>query len=162
MGLMAYLLGLIAGISLFWFGLSGHFEFPILHMGIGSILFVLWFSIRLKITDVEGAPYLRAPRAIGYWLWLGVEIVKANMTVIRAALKATPDIEPAMTRVKTRCRSDLAKVTFANSITLTPGTVTIDLEDDELIVHGLYAADVAEGAFDEMDRRTSKAIDGKS
>lgn len=162
MGLMAYLLGLIAGISIFWLGLSGHYGFPILHMGIGSILFVIWFVYRLKIMDRETSPYFLIPRLLGYWAWLVVEIVKANLTVIRAAIQATPDIEPAMTRVKTRCRSDLAKVTFANSITLTPGTVTIDLEGDELIVHGLYAADVAEGAFDEMDERTSKAIDGKS
>ncbi|WP_026296678.1 Na+/H+ antiporter subunit E [Hirschia maritima] len=158
---MAYFLGLTLGVSLFWFGLSGHLEFPILHMGIGSIIFVLWFCHRLKILDVEASPYMRMPRAIGYWFWLGGEVIKANMVVVRAALKATPDIEPAMTRVKTTCKSDLAKVTFANSITLTPGTVTIDMEGDELIVHGLYAKDVAPGSFDEMDQRTAKAIDGK-
>ncbi len=158
---MTYLVGLIVGISIFWFGLSGHFEFPILHMGIGSIVFVIWFCHRLKILDVEASPYMLMPRALGYWVWLGGEIIKANMIVLKAAIRVTPDIEPAMARVKTSCKSDLAKVTFANSITLTPGTVTIDLEGDELIVHGLYAADVAPGSFDEMDRRTSESIDGK-
>ncbi len=159
---MAYLLGLIIGVTLFWVGLSGHFEFPILHMGIGAIIFVIWFAARLKIIDRETSPYFLLPRMLGYWFWLGGEIVKANLVVLRAALSVTPDIEPAMTRVKTRCKSDLAKASFANAITLTPGTVTIDIEGDELIVHGLYARDVAPGSFDEMDRRTSEAIDGKS
>jgi len=133
---MAYLLGLIIGVTLFWLGLSGHYNFPILHMGIGSIIFVVWFVMRLKILDRESSPYFLIPRVIGYWIWLGGEIIKANWVVVRAAIKATPDIEPGMTHVKTRCKSDLAKATFANSITLTPGTVTVDLEGDELLVHG--------------------------
>ncbi len=161
-GFIVYLIGLIAAASIFWFGLSGQTSFPLLHMGVGSVAFVVWFALRLKIVDRESSPYLSLPRAIGYWVWLTGEILKANFVVMRAAVRATPDIEPAMTHVQTRCKSNLARVTFANSITLTPGTVTIDINGDDLLVHALYASDLTPGAFDEMDRRASEAIDGKN
>ena len=159
---MTNFIGLIAALVLFWLGLSGHYTFPILHMGAGAIVFTVWFTARLKIIDRETSPYLIMPRILLYRVWLMKEIVKANMVVLRAAIRAEPDIEPAVVKVKTRCKSDLARVVFANSITLTPGTVTVDVDGDELTVHALYAADAAPGAFDEMDRRSAYAIDGKS
>ncbi len=116
----------------------------------------------MAILDRETSPYSRIVPLIGYWLWLMGEVVKANLVVIRAAVAAVPDIEPAMVKVKTRCKSDLARVIFANSITLTPGTVTVDVDGDELLVHALYKSEAGSGAFDEMDRRSSKAVDGKS
>jgi multicomponent Na+:H+ antiporter subunit E len=96
-----------------------------------------------------------------YFPWLAKEIVKANLTVIRACVKADLDIAPALVKVKTICKSDLAKVTFANSITLTPGTVTVEIEGDKLLVHGLYEQDSQPEAFVEMDLRSARAIDGK-
>lgn len=158
---MAYLIGLMAALAVFWLGLSGHYNFPILHFGGFALLFTLWFTVRLAILDRETSPYFRFFQLIGYWTWLMIEVVKANLVVIRASVAAEPDIEPVMVRVKTRCKSDLAKVIFANSITLTPGTVTVDVEGDELLVHALYASEAEPGAFDEMDRRASQAIDGK-
>mgnify|MGYP000471440835 CR=1 FL=1 len=159
---MSYLIGLLAALSLFWLGLSGHYSFPILHMGIFSLVFTIWFVGRLKLFDQETSPYWFIPRLLGYWIWLLGEILKANLVVVRAAIRAEPDIEPLLTRVKTNCKSDLAKVVFANSITLTPGTVTVDIDGDEMLVHALYASDAAPGAFDEMDSRVKRAVDGKN
>ena len=62
-------------------------------------------------------------------------------------------------KLKTICKSDLAKVTFANSITMTPGTVTVEIEGDKLLVHGLYEANTQPEAFEEMDRRCARAAD---
>ena len=81
--------------------------------------------------------------------------------MIRACVKADLDIAPALVKVKTTCRSDLAKVTFANSITLTPGTVTVEIEGDKMLVHGLYEQGSQPEAFVEMDRRSAIAADGK-
>lgn len=159
---MTHFIGLIAALALFWLGLSGHYEFPLLQMGGGALLFTLWFVGRLRILDRETSPYFILPRAIIYWIWLMGEIVKANFVVVRAALRAEPDIEPALVKVKTCCKSDLSRVVFANSITLTPGTVTVDVDGEDLLVHALYADDAAPGAFDEMDRKSSWAMDGKS
>src|SRR3990167_4762231 len=103
-----------------------------------SVVLTLLLSARLKIIDREGAPYVRLFGFVSYYPWLFWEIVKANWIVIKACLRADLDITPALVKVKTICRTDLAKVTFANSITLTPGTVTVEIDGDKLLVHGLY------------------------
>ena len=158
---MAKLIGLAVALALFWLGLSGHYTVPILPLGGVALVFTLWLVVRMKILDSEMAPYFLIFSLLGYWLWLMKEIVRANLVVIRAAVKAVPDIEPALVTVPTTCRSDLARTIFANSITLTPGTVTVDVQGGELLVHALYARDAAPGAFDEMDRRVRIAVDGK-
>jgi multicomponent Na+:H+ antiporter subunit E len=81
------------------------------------------------------------------------------VVVIKACLRADLDINPALVKVKTTCKTDLAKVTFANSITLTPGTVTVEIDGDKLLVHGLYEANTVPEAFEEMDRRCARAAD---
>jgi multicomponent Na+:H+ antiporter subunit E len=88
-----------------------------------------------------------------------VEIIKANWVVIKACLRANLDINPALVKVKTACESDLAKTTFANSITLTPGTVSVLLEGDKILVHGLYEEGAQPEAFDKMDRLSKWAVD---
>ena len=59
------------------------------------------------------------------------------------------------------CESDLAKTIFANSITLTPGTVTVEIEGDKFLVHALFEESAAPEAFVEMDERSYRAADGK-
>ncbi len=158
---MAYLVGLVAALVTFWLSMSGHNEPLILSLGAASVLVCCIVAYRLDIIDREGSPYVRLFGFAAYMPWLVKEIVKANWTVIRACLKADLDIAPALVKVKTTCRSDLAKVTFANSITLTPGTVTVEIEGDKLLVHGLYEQDAQPEAFAEMDRRSRIAADGK-
>ena len=102
------------------------------------------------------------PQLLTYWAWLVVEIFKANLVVIRACLRSTLDINPALVKVKTGCESDLARTVFANSITLTPGTVSVEVEGNKILVHALYEDSAGPGAFDEMDRRSREACDGKA
>jgi len=156
---VAYLLGILAAIVVFWIGNSGHYT-PLMYGFLGvSVAITLFLSARLKIIDREGAPYVRIWGFIKYFPWLAVEVVKANWVVIKACLRADLDINPALVKVKTTCKTDLAKVTFANSITLTPGTVTIEIEGDKLLVHGLYEAGTTPESFEEMDRRCARAAD---
>lgn len=158
---MAYFLGLALALAGFWLSMSGHAEPLILSLGVVSLVLCCVLAYRLDIIDREGAPYVRLLGFLAYFPWLAKEIVKANVTVIRACVKADLDIAPALVKVKTRCESDLAKVTFANSITLTPGTVTVEVDGDKLLVHGLYEQDSQPEAFLEMDRRSALAIDGR-
>ena len=158
---MAYFLGLVLALAGFWLSMSGHGEPLLLALGGVSILLTCILAFRLDIIDREGAPYVRLLGFIAYTPWLMMEIAKANWTVIRACLKADLDIAPALVKVKTICRSDLAKVTFAKSITLTPGTITVEIEGDKLLVHGLYEQGSQPEAFMEMDRRSARAADGK-
>ncbi|MBA3067718.1 MAG: cation:proton antiporter [Hyphomonas sp.] len=156
---MAYLLGIFLAIVAFWMGNSGHYTPLMLGFAALSVVLTLVLSARLKIIDREGAPYVRLAGLAAYYPWLLLEIAKSNWVVIKACLRADLDISPALVKVKTTCKTDLAKVTFANSITLTPGTVTVEIEGDKLLVHGLYEANTVPEAFEEMDRRCARAAD---
>ena len=157
---MAYLIGLVIALTVFWLSNSGHYTPLLLSLGAVSIALSVLLAHRLGGIDRESSPYVRIIGFITYLPWLVLEILKANLLVIKACLRADLDICPALVRVRTTCRSDLAKVTFANSITLTPGTVTVEVEGDKLLVHALYEAEAGPGAFDEMDRRSARAMDG--
>ena len=155
------MVGLVITLAIFWLSNSGIYKTLLLSLGGVSILLTVLLTSRLGGIDRESVPYVRIFGFIGYLPWLVWEILKANYSVIKACLMADLDISPALVKVKTSCQSDLAKVTFANSITLTPGTVTVDVDGDKLLVHALYEANAAPGAFDEMDRRASRAMDGR-
>lgn len=158
---MAYFLGLLAALAAFWLGNSGHYKPLMLGFGSISVLLTLVLASRLNIIDREGAPYVRLPQLLRYYPWLAVEVIKSNWTVIRACLSAELDITPTLTKVKTVCKSDLAKVTFANSITMTPGTITVEIDGDKLLVHGIYEAGTEPEGFIEMDKRCAAACDPK-
>lgn len=157
---MGYVISLILALIGFWLGLSGHYTPLLLSLGGISILLAVILSARLDILDREGAPYFAAFGILFYLPWLMREVFKANIVVIRACLRADLDINPSLVKVKTSCESDLAKTLFANSITLTPGTVSIEVEPNRLLVHALYEEAAGPTAFTEMDERSSRAIDG--
>ncbi|MEM6898994.1 MAG: Na+/H+ antiporter subunit E [Pseudomonadota bacterium] len=157
---MAYAIGLIAGLLLFWLGMSGHYTPLLLSLGISSVMLSVLLAARLDILDREGSPYFRLMGILVYLPWLIVEIIKSNIVVARACLKAELDISPVLVKVRTQCETDLAKTLFANSITLTPGTVTVAVEERRLLVHALYEDSAQPEAFVEMDRRSRRAIDG--
>ena len=158
---MGYFLGLIVVLGALWLGLSGMFKPLLLTLSVVSILISLLLAARLNTVDREGVPYARMPNLLLYWGWLVIEIFKANWPVIRACVSADLDINPALVKVKTRCESDLAKTIFANSITLTPGTVTVEVEGDKLLVHALFEESATPDAFTEMDERSWRAADGR-
>lgn len=161
-GQLGYFIGLIVALTALWLGLSGLYKTLILSLGAVSILLSVVLAYRFDLIDREGSPYGRLPQLLIYWAWLVVEIFKANWVVIKACLKADLDIHPALVKVKTTCETDLAKTVFANSITLTPGTVTVTIEGDKLLVHALYEDQAGPEAFDDMDRRSRIACDGGS
>ncbi len=159
---MGYFLGLLAVLTALWLGLSGLYKTLILSLGAVSVLLSVILAYRFDILDKEGSPYARLPQLMSYWAWLLVEIFKANWVVIKACLRSNLDINPALVKVKTGCESDLARTVFANSITLTPGTVSVEIEGDKILVHALYEQEATPGAFDDMDRRSREACDGRA
>ena len=84
-------------------------------------------------------------RVVGFLLWFARGVVVANLRVARQVLTPDIDIEAAIVRVPTRCRSALELVVFANCVTLTPGTITLEADEAEraLYVHGMFVADRA-------------------
>ena len=137
-----------------WIVLSGHFAPLLLFLGAGSCALALFIALRMDRVDGEAIPLaMRAGTWIRYTAWLGVEIVKSNLAVARVIVDPRLPIRPCVLRVDASQRSLLGHVVFANSITLTPGTVSIDLHGDAIDVHSLLEPDL--GALGEMDRRVS-------
>lgn len=145
-------------LVLYWFALSGYFDHPVLFVTGGlSVLAVVGLAARMKILDEETTPYLRF-KSLGYFIWLFKEIVKANMAVVRAVLSPDMEISPSMFKVKTNHGTDLGRTTFANSITLTPGTISVEMEEGEIMVHALLDELTDLEGFNDMGQRAGVAV----
>lgn len=151
---MFYSVSALVVLFAFWLLLSGYFTAFLLAAGVGSALAVVWFSRRMDVIDQEGHPIHLSWRAFfSYWPWLAKEIIKSAWSVSRIIVDPKLPITPTMVRFKPSQRTSVGLVVHANSITLTPGTIAIDVGEDEFVVHGL-TRDSAEGCIDsEMDRR---------
>jgi multicomponent Na+:H+ antiporter subunit E len=140
-------------LGLLWLLLSGIFEVWLLALGLGSVIVVITFANRMDVIDREGHPIHISWRALLYWPWLAREIVKANFDVARVILSPKMPIDPKVLRIKATQVTELGHVFYANSITLTPGTVTLSLENRAMSVHSLTRS-AEEGLLSgEMDRR---------
>ena len=125
-------------------------------LGAASCIFVAWIAHRMDVADHEGHPIHLTWRAVTYWPWLFVEIIKSNIDVARLILDPKLPISPTVIKVKATQVDDLGHVIYANSITLTPGTVTMDVRGGTLEVHAI-TQDIAEGLLSgEMDRRVTQ------
>jgi len=143
----------LAGV---WIGWSGHFEPLLLSLGAASVLVVVLVVARAGLLDAESVPLHLLPRLVSYVPWLLWEIFKANLDVARRIVDPARPIAPRVIRVRAGQRSVLGRVIYADSITLTPGTVSIDLEGDTITVHAL-TAEAADGVTDNrMDRRVCR------
>lgn len=158
-GTLRHAVSLVLMLAALWLALSGHTEPLILGLGAVSVALVAWLAHRMDVVDHEGHPVHLGARAPVYWAWLGWEICKANWDVARRVLRPGKTISPTLVRVPSSQKTDLGRVLFANSITLTPGTVTLHVEPGFVDVHALTreaAADLLDG---EMDRRVTEVED---
>ena len=147
----------IGGILLScWFLLSGHYNILINTLGVLSCAAVVWITFRMDIVDHEGHPLHLTWRALGYWTWLTIEIIKANIDVIKLVLAPKLNISPTMLRVRASQKSDLGQVIFANSITLTPGTLSVDVANNEILVHALSKSGADELLSERMNVRVTQ------
>jgi len=151
---------LILGITLvgYWLTLSGYFQPLLLTFGAISIAVTLFLVSRMKILDAETAPYLSVPQTLIYFVWLFKEIVKANVQVVRAVLSPNLEVSPTLVKVPSDRATDIGKVMFANSITLTPGTVSVDIEEDHILVHALLSEMSDPDDFIEMQSRAGWSV----
>jgi len=155
---LRYVLILVMALAATWLALSGYFKPMLLSLGVISIVLVVWMAQRMRILDKETAPYYTAPQTLSYFAWLFVEIVKANVAVVRAVLSPDMAVSPTLTRIPTPQKTDVGKVMFANSITLTPGTVSVDVQDDHILVHALLSEMSDPEDFADMAERSAWAI----
>lgn len=147
---------LIAFLAGLWLVLSGYLKGLLLLLGLASIALVVMVVSRMDVVDDEGHPYHLQPyRVLHYWVWLLVEMLKANIDVSKRILLPSMPIEPTLLRVRASQPSELGQVIYANSITLTPGTVSVDLRDNHIEVHALTRKTAQALRSGEMDRHVT-------
>lgn len=145
---------LIVALAVFWLLLSGFFTPFLLMAGLGSVLAITWYTDRrMRVLDMEGHPVHLSLNALTYWPWLMWEIAKAGWDVTKIILHPSLPISPEMIRVPTSQVTDVGRVIYANSITLTPGTISMELEDGSILVHALTRAGAEGLESGDMDRR---------
>lgn len=140
----------------FWLLLSGYFEPFLMTAGALSALSVVALARRMYAVDHEAHPIRLGRSALTYWPWLLVEIAKSAWDVTRIILSPRLPVSPTMVRVKATQKTSVGIVTFANSITLTPGTISVDVGPGEILVHALTREGAAGLQAGDMDRRVTR------
>jgi len=160
---MRHYISLFITLACLWLMLSGEYSFShplVAGMGVLSCLFVTWLSWRLDIHErvltAQRISYMRLP---AYAVWLIKEIITANWDVTKrivASLCGKRDaIHPTMTQLNSTQSSHLTRVFYANSITLTPGTVAVYVKKQHITIHALSQESAADLARGDMDRRVT-------
>jgi len=154
MNKIPHALSLGMGLSLLWLVLSGHYTVLLVGLGLFSVSLVVYLATRMDVVDHEGHPiHLRLLPTLHYWGWLLKEIILANIDVCRRILAPGMPISPTIIEVRSTQHTVVGRVIYANSITLTPGTVSMSVDADIILVHALSVEGAASLKRGEMDQR---------
>ncbi len=138
-----------------WLLLSGIYIPFIIGLGVLSCVICVFVAYRMDVIDHESMPIHLSRRYPGYLLWLIKEIILSNFEVTKCILARRMPIQPQLFRTKVTQSNELGMVIYANSITLTPGTFTVDIDGDEFLVHALTDGTAAGVMSGEMDGRVT-------
>lgn len=154
---------ILIALALFvwWLLLSGNYKAWLVISGAVASLLVVRFSVAKGLIDAEGFPIDRLRPALSYWPWLIGEIVKSALNVSKIILDPKLQISPKMVAVDALQTTPVGLVTYANSITLTPGTISVEVGENarRIWVHAITKENAAGFTDDEMNRRVAE-MDG--
>lgn len=151
--------GLWVVLFALWLLLSGVYKPMMLSFGVGTCALAVFVALRMGTLDEESAPFHLALRAVAYVPWLVWDILRCNVQLARIVLSPRLPIDPAIVHFQASQRTDLGRFVYANSITLTPGTVTTGVVGDDFEVHALSREMVDGSEENEMNRRVA-ALEG--
>ena len=138
-------------LFLFWLALSGHYTTFLVGSGAACAVLCAFVAARMGVVDAEGHPVHLLPGALTYFPWLWWEIAKSAWAVSKLILNPRLPISPTMTQVAASQKTTVGISTYANSITLTPGTISTGVKGNVLTVHALTldgALDLERGGMD--------------
>ena len=148
----------VAGVLFaFWLLLSGHYTPFLVASGAVTSVLIAAIGVSIGYADEEGHPIHMLARGFLYWPWLLMEATKSALAVAWIIVNPRLPIAPRLFWVKSSQKSAVGIVTHANSITITPGTITVEVDRREhaLLVHALTQAGADGLATGEMDRRVT-------
>ncbi len=145
-------------LFLLWYLMSGIDKSLTLGLGLGSSIFAVWIVRRMEnASEFKSLKVQLHPvESLKYCIWILLEILKSNWTVTKVILSPNMNIKQNMFEVPFSQKSDLGQTIFANSITLTPGTITVEVEENHFLVHALVFSSNDHAALAEMNERVSK------
>lgn len=153
---MARAFALFALLFAVWLLWSGHTDPLLVSFGLVSAAVATYVARRLEVVDREGYPFHLSLRLLSFIPWVVWQIVKANVDVTRLILSPRLPIDPRLVRIKATQRSEIGRVIHANTITITPGTVSLDVRGDTILVHALTAEAASADSSGMIDRRVSR------
>jgi multicomponent Na+:H+ antiporter subunit E len=159
---MLLAVGAVAVLFAFWLLLSGYFTAFLVSAGLGCAVATVLFSSRMKVIDSEGIALHSVPRLVPYWIWLLKEIVKSAWQVSLIIVHPRLPISPTLVSFRPTQKTSVGLVIHANSITLTPGTITVEAEAGQFVVHALTRDAAAGAAGGDMDARVTTAFEGRA
>ena len=149
-------LGTSVTLMALWLLMSGLYETLLIGFGVASVALTVFVIRRMDRVDGDGLEIGLNPIAfLKYFLWLLVEIAKANWAVTKLILAPKLATRQHLFRVPHTQRTDLGQTIFANSITLTPGTISVETEEGHFLVHALNYSDDDIDAIADMDARVT-------
>ncbi|MGB5448722.1 MAG: Na+/H+ antiporter subunit E [Woeseiaceae bacterium] len=149
--MLVLLLPLVAA----WLLWSGIYKPLLLALGMFSCLLTIYIKHRMEYFQTEVFALRVGRRLVGYWLWLAKEVVKSSLDVARIVLSPSLPISPRVVTVRASCEHPVDQAILANSITLTPGTLALDVHEGQITVHALTKAGADELMKGEMNRRVA-------
>jgi multicomponent Na+:H+ antiporter subunit E len=154
------MLVLLALLAIAWLLWSGLFKPLLLALGLFSCVLCFLIVRRMGYFDNQMFALRFSLRLFAYWAWLGREIFRSSMQVARVVLDPALPISPRTIEIKSTSEHPFDQVTLANSITLTPGTLSLDLHEGVIKVHTLTEAGARDLASGEMERRVNGLRNG--
>lgn len=146
------LLTLLASAWMLW---SGFFLPLLLSLGIFSCLLVVYLTHRMGYFDNEVYALRFGVRLFLYWGWLAKEVVRSSLEVARIVLSPSLPINPKIVEITATETHPVCQAMLGNSITLTPGTIALDVHQGRIQVHCINEAGVEDLLNGEMDRRVA-------
>lgn len=149
---MKHITGLLFFAAVLWWVLSGYTKPLLISLGIVSVLFTAFMAHRMKVLDDESQPLHLSGALLRYWAYLLGQIIISNLKMVVIILSPKMNLDPCILRAPVKQKNVLGNAILGNSITLTPGTVTLEIGNGEVEVHAINrdaADDVANGVFDQ-------------
>ena len=140
-----------------WLLLSGHTNPLLLSLGLLSVTAVVACASRLEVLDDESVPVHLLPGLIRYVPWLIGQVIRSNLDVARRIVSPELPIHPSVIKVDATHHTEVGRVTYANSITLTPGTISLDVSAETIEVHALTEDAANDLMSGEMARQVQRA-----
>ncbi len=138
-----------------WVLWSGYLKPLLLGLGALSCVLTIWVVRRMGYFDDETFAFHYDWRLLGFWAWLGREVVLSSIEVARVVLRRNVDVEPKIVDIDGTGLGPVDLALLGNSITLTPGTLTLDVYEGRLLVHALTPEGAAALRRGEMQQRVA-------